>query len=82
MKEQIVSVIANVKADPSLVLVINDESDLVNDIGFDSLQMINFLLQLEDELDLVLDFDKLDFEHLKVFKNLLEFVEDCKKSPA
>lgn len=80
MKEKIVAIITKVKEDQSLGEIITDNTDLVNDIGFDSLQMINFLLTLEDELDLELDFDKLDYEHLKVFKNLVEYVNECKKA--
>ncbi len=74
MKTKIIQIISEIKNDDSLLSKINDKTDLINDIGLDSLQMINFLLKLEDEFNFELEFDSLDYEHLRVFENLVEFI--------
>lgn len=74
MKEKIKNILAQVKESID-ISDISDNADLMNDIGLDSLQMINFLLQLEDEFDIELDFDSLDYQHMRSLPKLTEFME-------
>ncbi|MBN1600184.1 MAG: hypothetical protein JW915_01185 [Chitinispirillaceae bacterium] len=56
---------------------IADSTNLVTDVGIDSLQLINFILSIEDEFEIELDFDSFDLDHLNRFGSLVEFVEGC-----
>lgn len=56
---------------------IDESTDLINDIGIDSLQLINFILSIEDEFELEIDFDSFDITHLNRFQLLCKFIEDC-----
>lgn len=70
MIEIIKKVISEVKEDPELLSSLTPETDLINDIGLDSLQMIDFMLQIESELDIVIDFDRVrlgDFHSIQAF---------------
>lgn len=55
------------------------DSDLVNDIGLDSIQLVNLLLTLEDKLDMVIDFDEFDFDEITTVGSLAEFIKELKK---
>ena len=44
---------------------ISCDSDLINEIGMDSLTIINFVLLAEDELDIEIDFDDFDVGYLQ-----------------
>ncbi|MFE7462895.1 acyl carrier protein [Streptomyces sp. NPDC057499] len=43
---------------------ISPDADMVAVLGLDSLEAIEFLLQIEDEFDIELDFENLSLQHL------------------
>ncbi|MFC5918493.1 acyl carrier protein [Streptomyces pulveraceus] len=43
---------------------ISPDVDMVTALGLDSLEAIEFLLQIEDEFDIELDFENLSLQHL------------------
>jgi acyl carrier protein len=47
---------------PELITV---DADMVQELGIDSLQAIQFLLQIEDEFDVELDYENLQLDHLR-----------------
>lgn len=55
---------------------INPESQLINDLGLDSLQLVTILLDLEDKLDLYLDYEELDFDEIVTVGNLVSYLEE------
>lgn len=73
MEEKIKMILAELKEDPNL-LNLTHEADLLNEVGLDSLQMINFLLKLEDTFDIELDFDSLDYSDLRKLGQVEAFV--------
>lgn len=71
MKEKIKEILCDIKSEDSLTKEnITEDADIINDIGLDSLQLINFLLRVEDEFGIQVDFDNLD---LKCFESLEAF---------
>lgn len=76
MFEQITTLIAEIKKDHSLKETITLESHLIEDVGLDSLDIIDFLLQLEAEFDLRLDFDQLDFSIMQSVQALMTFIAE------
>lgn len=74
MKEKITAILAEIKNDPSLVERITGSTSITNDIGLDSLQMINFILRIEDEFGIEIDFEAFDFSHLKSLDAFCDFL--------
>ncbi len=77
MKQRIKKILSHIKDDPNIVNI-SDNADLINDVGLDSLQMINFLLKLEDEFDIEIDFEELDYNymrHLNKFIMVMNYIK-------
>lgn len=53
---------------------ISVDADIINEYGIDSLQMISFLLTIEDTFDLVLDYDNLELDNLRSVREFTDFV--------
>jgi acyl carrier protein len=53
---------------------IGPEADLVEQYGLDSLQTITFLLAIEDEFDLELDYPQLQLDDLRSVRQFSTFV--------
>jgi acyl carrier protein len=66
--------LAEALGDESLADGISDDADIVNDIGIDSIQMITFLLNVEDDFGVNLDFENLDLSDLTSLRKFHAFV--------
>ncbi|WP_127593063.1 acyl carrier protein [Paenibacillus lautus] len=78
MYDKIVDILCSIKEDqPELREVLSPETDLNNDIGLDSLQMIQFMLKVEDQLNVVIDYDQFDYEHLQSIDSFITFLKSC-----
>lgn len=53
---------------------IEDDDDIVNGLGLDSLQMISFLLEVESHFGVVIDFESLDLAKLGSVREFAAFV--------
>ncbi|MDI5962363.1 acyl carrier protein [Streptomyces sp. SL13] len=51
------------------------EADMVQELGMDSLQAIQFLLRIEDEFDIELDYENLSLDHLRSVREFAVVVE-------
>ncbi|SDD08703.1 acyl carrier protein [Streptomyces prasinopilosus] len=58
-------VLAEVLAGKVLPEQITVDADMVQELGLDSLQAIQFLLRVEDEFDVELDYETLSLDHLR-----------------
>jgi acyl carrier protein len=74
MIPRIGDLVARVMKNPVLAKTITASTDLVNEIGLDSLQMIDFLLGVEDEFGVEVDFDSLKMQDLTSVEALCRFV--------
>lgn len=63
MKESIYSLIYEI-ADDDQLAQIQDQTDLINDAHFDSLNTIKLLIAIEEQFGIEIDFDDFDFELL------------------
>jgi len=54
---------------------INNDSQLVSELGLDSIQIIGLIGGLEEEFDMVLEDDDLDFELFSTINNLAKLVD-------
>lgn len=55
---------------------INNKTDLVNDLGFDSISIIQLVVELENEFDIEIDDEYLLIEYLSPFKSLIEIINN------
>ena len=78
MQEKIKKVLGDVKDTPVTEMSLSDDTDIINDIGLDSLQMVTFMLKLEEELCIQIDFDSLDFSTLMSVRSLCDFLSKQK----
>ncbi|MCG8499565.1 MAG: acyl carrier protein [Firmicutes bacterium] len=76
MEEKIIKLISEVKEDESLVSAIYKDTNIIDDIGLDSLQMINFMLRIEEETGVEIDFDIFDFSNLSSVQIFAEYLEE------
>jgi len=74
MKEKLINIICEVKEDTSLTKKIENSTDLLNEIDIDSLQLINIILKIEDELDIQINFEEFDMDNLKSVDSICEYV--------
>ena len=78
MQETIKKILSEVKDTPIASITLSDDTDIINDIGLDSLQMVTFMLKLEEALDIQIDFDTLDFSTLMSVGSLCNFLSKQK----
>lgn len=67
--------LAKVKSDPTLFDRLSETTDLVDGVGLDSLEMLEFMLELEASLAVRIDFDKLEFSLLRSIRTLADFLD-------
>jgi acyl carrier protein len=79
MKEKLVNIICTVKEDDTLAEKIENSTDLLNEIDIDSLQLINIILQIEDNLDVEINFDEFDMNNLKSIDSLCEYINSKRR---
>ncbi|MEW4368883.1 acyl carrier protein [Paenibacillus kandeliae] len=72
--EQMIQMISEVKDDPACLTTLGPDSDIIHDAGLDSLQLIHFILRIEDEFDVEIDFEEFDMDHLGSVAKFCDFV--------
>ena len=80
MIQEIKLILEKIKGVPGLAAQLTDSADIIEDIGLDSLQMMEFMLEVESQLDLEIDFEKLDFSYLKSIEKFSEILQQMKKT--
>ena len=73
--EKLTQILVEIKNEPDLAAWINPSTDLINELGLDSLQMINLALRVEDEFQITIDFETFDFDTLLSVKSFWEFIK-------
>jgi acyl carrier protein len=67
--------VEQVKGTPGLAATLSDEADILGEVGLDSLEMLRFMLELEERLSIQIDFDALEYSYLNSIQKLAEFLE-------
>lgn len=76
IKEKIINILTEVTEGKTSEKKITDETNIIDEVGLDSLQMINFILMLEDNFDLEIDFDEIEYEMFLKFNSLVKFINE------
>jgi acyl carrier protein len=71
---EIRTVLATVLDNGTTAQDISADADMVTEYGIDSLQMISFLLGIEDTFDVPLDYENLELDHLRSVRQFTDYV--------
>ncbi|WP_091797392.1 phosphopantetheine-binding protein [Lysobacter sp. yr284] len=71
---KVAAAIASVEDDPSIAVNIGYATDIINEVGLDSLKMTDFILGLEDDFGISIDFDKVEYETFTRVDRLIDFL--------
>jgi acyl carrier protein len=74
MIERIKSILEEVRGVPGLSQNLSDSASLIDDVGLDSLEMLTFMLKIEEQLRVRIDFEQMDFSYLQSIRALSEFL--------
>ncbi|UUZ84743.1 phosphopantetheine-binding protein [Paenibacillus sp. P26] len=82
MKEKMIQIISEVKNDPSLIHSLTGSSSILRDSGMESLQIVHFILKIEDEFDVEINFDEFDMEHLSTVDAFCDYIRQLRPEPS
>ncbi|CAM4456209.1 acyl carrier protein [Paenibacillus endophyticus] len=74
MFDKIKEILAKVKEDENLTDSLQPNSDLINEVGLDSLQMIGFILEVEETFLVEIDYENFDLKHLNSIETFMSFL--------
>lgn len=80
MQEQIIAMISEVKDDAGLANRLNGHSSIMEDGGMDSLQLITFLLKVEERFGVEIDFDQFDFDCMESVTVFCNYISELQKT--
>jgi acyl carrier protein len=80
VKSRIKLLLADVVGDASQAERVQDDANLIQDVGLDSIQMINFILMIEDEFGFEVDFVDFNCSRFERFDLFCEFVSDSMRA--
>lgn len=75
MISTIKKILSELKNSPELVDKLTEDSNIIEGVGLDSLEMLQFMLEVEEQLQIAIDFETLEYEHLHSIKSLAEFLQ-------
>lgn len=78
MKIKLINLINEITGKNIDVIDIPINIDLVNYFGIDSIQMINLLLKIEDEFDVRIDYDNLNYNDIRYLDKILALIQEYK----
>lgn len=77
--EKLYSILSEIKEDNSLTSNLDENSNLIDDVGIDSLQMISLMIDIEKEFFIELNFSQINISHMNSIGSLADFILQQKK---
>jgi len=68
------NILADLRVDPDL-RTLPDTASVLTDVGLDSLELLQFMLEVEAGLAVQVDFEQLSYEHLDSLVDLAGFLD-------
>lgn len=82
MKENLINLLNEIKGSSVSVESISASSDLVRDFGLSSLDMMQFILRIEEEFNISIDLEYFELSYFNNLGQLTAFVERAQKASA
>ncbi|MBB3114191.1 acyl carrier protein [Paenibacillus phyllosphaerae] len=80
MEQQIIALISQIKDDAELTATLNGDSNIMTDGGLDSLQLINFILKVEEQFGVEIDFEAFDFSYMESVHAFCRYISDMQET--
>lgn len=74
MIEKLKELICEAFEKTELIDHLTEKTNVIEDLGVDSIQLINLMLKIEEEFDIEIDFDNFDISHFDSIGSLSSFV--------
>jgi acyl carrier protein len=78
--ETVKRILVQVKSLPEPWTALADDADLVEGVGLDSIELLNFMLEIEAQLGIRIDFDRMEFSTLRSLTTLAAFLDGMPKA--
>ena len=72
--QTIKSTVAHIKRQPALADELTHQANLIEEVGLDSLEMLQFMLELESRINRRIDFDRLEYSMFFSLDTLADFL--------
>lgn len=76
---RLLQILVEIKEDEMLVAKLSENSNLIDDVGIDSLQMISLMINIEEKFSVELNFSQINLSHLNSIGSLADFILQQKK---
>jgi acyl carrier protein len=73
------NVLADLRGDPDLKNL-PDTASVIGDVGLDSLELLQFMLEIEAALAIEVDFERLSFDDFDSLNDLASFLDSMPRS--
>jgi acyl carrier protein len=80
MEQQIIAMISEIKDDAQLAGSLNEHSNIMEDGGLDSLQLINFILKVEEQFGIEIDFEQFDFTLMGSVADFCRYISELQQT--
>lgn len=74
MEQNIIQILAEIKDKPELADQMSKETRIIDDIGLDSLEMITFILRIETDFEVEIDFEEFDLSNLETIATFSDYL--------
>jgi acyl carrier protein len=74
MVEEVKRILEDIKGIPGYAQTLTAQSSIIHDVALDSLEMLNFILKVESELGVEIDFEKLSFTYFQSIQSFCDFL--------
>jgi len=78
MIDEVKQLLEEVKKTPGLAATLSDSANVIEDVGLDSLEMMDFMLEVEKRFQIELDFEQMEFDVFESITRFSEFVSRMK----
>lgn len=73
-------IVTSVKALPGAPEDLADDTDLIEQVGLDSIELLTFMLEAEAQLGIRIDFDRMEFSTLGSIATLAAFFDSMPRA--
>jgi acyl carrier protein len=79
MEQTIKTILGEIIENPNKALEFKSDTNIISDVGLDSLKLINFILKVEEELNIYIDFDSFTHDDLTSIEKFSNFLQKCEQ---
>lgn len=74
MRDKIAIILSDLLSTEITTASLHDNTDLINEVGLNSLDLLEFIVKLEEALSIEIDIESLDLTYFNRFGALIDFL--------